>query len=381
MSDEDERMAEAAEKLDSALESTDEEAAEGTETTSTARDETKREGDTSNQQSGGSDSTAFIQDVQQGLSNGLLESLGARDTDSAESGLGEQFGRLLGEMVVRKLAERLRRRRDDGNDASIEAFDPNELLGSDSSEASTEAPSDEGLLSEVAEGIETGQQIVGETGELLDTVDLSELSEAIDFSELPDAIDAEGVPAAIANADPKRAVKLKQLASLVEFDELWDAVEVQEFMQNKEEFEDAVGDVSDGESGASSLIDSLGSSDSGESGDGSLIEREEAMQAAIQSKLSDAIEEFRESALDARDQLKAARDTAQEEVEEKTGGGPGQPSSRNPTAYSTMVGGWTSSGWSSANFSTVPQSTRHSNAPGHFRIYGRRFDEREDDDE
>ncbi|HET7323858.1 MAG TPA: hypothetical protein VFJ06_05970, partial [Halococcus sp.] len=71
----------------------------------------------------------------------------------------------------------------------------------------------------------------------------------------------------------------------------------------------------------------------------------------------------------------------QQTVEEKTGGGTGQPSSRNPAAYSTMVSGWKTGGWSSATFSTVPKDTQHSSVPGHFRIYGRRFESRRDDDE
>jgi cell fate (sporulation/competence/biofilm development) regulator YmcA (YheA/YmcA/DUF963 family) len=238
---------------------------------------------------------------------------------------------------------------------------------------------------EAKDDIDDLVQAIEETDELLDTVDVSELPEAVEVSELPSVIEGENVPEAIANAEPGRAIDLTRLASLVEFSELWDAVDVRAFMQNKDELEAATDDVIDDEDGdESNLTDSFGSDDSvadGETLGESLLEQGEAKQAAIQSQLSDAVEQFRESALDARDQLKEARDTAQEEVEAKTGGGTGQPSSRNPTAYSTMVGGWNSAGWSSANFSTVPQSTQHSSAPGHFRIYGRRFDEREGDDE
>lgn len=236
--------------------------------------------------------------------------------------------------------------------------------------------------------------VIEETDELLDTVDLSELPEAVELSELPSAIEGEDVPEAIANAEPRRAIDLTQLASLVEFSELWDAVDVRSFMQNKDELEEATDDVTDdedgddengnGESGdESGLVDSFDMPDLEGAGDGeeSIFDEGQAKQLAIQSQLSDAVEEFRESALDARDQLKEARDTAQEKVEEKTGGGTGQPSSRNPTAYSTMVAGWKTGSWSSASFSTVPRQTQHSSAPGHYRIYGRRFDEREDDDE
>lgn len=231
--------------------------------------------------------------------------------------------------------------------------------------------------------------VIEETEELLDTVDLSELPEAVELSELPSAIEGEDVPEAIANAEPRRAIDLTQLASLVEFSELWDAVAVRSFMQNKDELEAATDDVTDDESGDgengddSGLVDSFDMSDSEDAngGEESILDDGQAKQLAIQSQLRDAVEEFRESALDARDQLKEARDTAQEKVEEKTGGGTGQPSSRNPTAYSTMVAGWKAGGWSSASLSTVPKQTQHSSAPGHYRIYGRRFDEREGNDE
>ncbi|WP_256684658.1 hypothetical protein [Halococcus qingdaonensis] len=233
--------------------------------------------------------------------------------------------------------------------------------------------------------------VIEETDELLDTVDLSELPEAVELSELPSAIEGEDVPEAIANAEPRRALDLTQLASLVEFSELWDAVDVRAFMQNKDELEEAADDVTDdededgdGETGDDSgLLDSFDTPDMEDASNGeeSILDDGQAKQLAIQSQLRDAVEEFRESALDARDQLKEARDTAQEKVEEKTGGGTGQPSSRNPTAYSTMVAGWKAGGWSSASFSTVPKQTQHSSAPGHYRIYGRRFDEREGNDE
>ena len=89
--------------------------------------------------------------------------------------------------------------------------------------------------------------------------------------------------------------------------------------------------------------------------------------------------------LDTREQVKEARETANEKIEAKTGGDIGQPSSRNPTAVSTMTAGWKTGSWSSTGYSTVPTETLHSGAPNHTRIYGSRFEglrnEGEDDDE
>ncbi|EMA54088.1 hypothetical protein [Halococcus thailandensis] len=325
MSDDSEPMAEAAEKLDSALESSQ----------SAAEDE-----------NGGDGSDGADGDGEEG--SGLVDS-------------DDEMAALL-----------------DRAEGDIDS-----LLGVLSGEES---------YGDAKEEIEDLVDVIEETEELLDTVDLSELPEAVELSELPSAIEGEDVPEAIANAEPRRAVDLTQLASLVEFSELWDAVDVRSFMQNKDELEEATADVTDdeddnggnGESGDDSgLMDSFDMSGSGDAngGEESILDDGQAKQLAIQSQLRDAVEEFRESALDARDQLKEARDTAQEKVEEKTGGGTGQPSSRNPTAYSTMVSGWKAGGWSSASFSTVPKQTQHSSAPGHYRIYGRRFDEREGNDE
>lgn len=377
-SESDEEMAETAAKLDSALDSTD---SEGSATT-----ESKEGTESSGQLH--SDSSEFIREMQRGLRDGLLESLGGRDSESTGSGLGEQFGHLLGEMVVRKLTAQIRQLRKTESEADIDDLDSTELI---QREVDTESLSGD-ILSDMKDDIEDGQQVIEETGELLETVDVMKLLGAIDVSELPEVIDTTEVPAAIANAEPERAVELRKLASLVEFDELWDAVDVREFVRNKGELEDAVGEVTgdrdDGSAENSSLTDSVGSANSLGSdssadveGEMSLGEQGETMQVALQSKLRDAVEEFRGGVLNAREQMGAARDEAQATVEEKTGGGTGQPSSRNPTAYSTMVSGWKSSGWSSASFSTVPQETRHSGTPGHFRIYGSRFENREDDDE
>ncbi|RRJ29537.1 hypothetical protein [Halocatena pleomorpha] len=219
----------------------------------------------------------------------------------------------------------------------------------------------ESALDTVSDG--DGNSVEGEESkELFEAIDTTKLLESIDIEKLPNIVNFEEVPAAIANADPKRAIELKRLVSLVEFDDLLDAVEVQELLQGT----DVAGDI-------------LGSSDlsDGDLDDGMT----QAMQVAVQSKLQDAAEELRSSVLDAREQLEQARDEAQETIEETTGGGTGQPSSQNPTAYSTMASGWKQGDWSSAKVSTVPRTVRYSSASGHDRLYGSRFDRLENDDE
>lgn len=328
------------------------------------------ENEESDGQSDSNASSEFIRGMRYGLQDGLFESF-SDGTESAGSTLGEQFNRLLGEMVVRKLMEQIRDMWSSESEADADDLVSSELVERKDSESFFGGLNHNSVLSK--DIIEDGQQIIEESKELLETINITKLSESIDMRKLPKVINFEEIPAAIANADPKRAVELKHLASLVEFDDLWDAVEVREFMRHKDELEDVVDD-----SVGSSLTDSLGSdSEGGELGG----EKTQAMQVAIQSKLRDAVEEFRSSVLDAREQVEEARDEAQATIEETTGGGTAQPSSRNPTAYSTMVSGWKKSDWSSAKVSTVPHDVRHSSAPGHDRLYGSRFDKMENDDE
>lgn len=363
-------------RLESALDS----AADKNETDTIANEE-------SDGQSNSNASSEFIRGMRHGLQDGLFESFSDR-TESAGITLGEQFSRLLGEMVVRKLTEQIRDMRSSKSEADTDDLFPSELLEHKGCESFFDGLNRDSILSK--DDIENGQQIIEESKELLETINIKKLSKSINMRRLPKVINFGEVPAAIANADPKRAVELKHLASLVEFDDLWDAVEVREFMRNKDELEDTVHNVvgdTDSDDGdgidGSSLTDSLGSSSLSSDSEGGELgsEKTQAMQVAIQSKLRDAVEEFRSSVLDAREQVEKARDKAQATIEETTDDGPGQPSSRNPTAYSTMVSGWKKSDWSAAKVSTVPHDVRHSSAPGHIRLYGSRFDKMENDDE
>lgn len=336
------------------------------------------EGEESDGQSDSNASSEFIRGIRRGFQDGLFESF-SDGTESAGRTLGEQFSRLLGEMIVRKFMDQIREMRDSESEADVGDLVSSELLESKDSDSFFDGLNRDDVLSK--DNIKNGQKIIRKSKGFLNTVNITNLSRSIDLRKLPKAINFKEIPAAIANADPKRAVELKHLASLIEFDDLWDAVEVREFVRYKDKLEDIVDGKDSDEDGTdrSSLTDSLKSLD-GEGGElGS--EMTQAMQVAIQSKLRDAVEEFRSSVLDAREQMKEARDEAEATIEETTGGGADQPSSRNPTAYSTMVSGWKKSDWSSAKVSTVPHDVRHSSAPGHLRLYGSRFDKMENDDE
>lgn len=250
---------------------------------------------------------------------------------------------------------------------------------------------------EVSEDVDDLIDVVEETEELLETVDLTDLPEAVDLTELPEAIEAGEVPDAIAEGDPGEAVRYRKLLQVVELGKLWDAVDTREFWRNKRELDDAADGVLDDGDDAGPMEtlrefvgddgDSTDIGDAGSEGDTSAVatgsddEREnievptETIQQRVQSKLSDAVGEFRESLLDTRErveELKEENEARTEDVE--------QPDSRNPTAYSSIPTE-RSDVSATAKFSTVPEETRYSSAPNRPRLYGSRFDRAEGEDE
>jgi hypothetical protein len=241
---------------------------------------------------------------------------------------------------------------------------------------------------EVQEDVEDLITVVEEIEELLETVDLTDLPDAVDLSELPDAIEASEVPDAIAEGDPGGAVKYRKLLQVVELGELWDTVNVREFWRNKRELDDATDDVTDDDDGRpmEKLREFVGDDTDGdatdvETGDTSGTadtedgsEREdidvptETIQQRVQSKLSDAVGEFRESLLDTRERVQELKEENEGRVEDVE-----QPDSRNPTAYSSISSGRNDMS-GTAKFSTVPEETRYSSAPNRPRLYGSRLD-------
>jgi hypothetical protein len=255
----------------------------------------------------------------------------------------------------------------------------------------TASESDE-PFEEVREDIDDLIAVVEEIEELLETIDLTDLPEAVDISELPDAIETGEVPDAIAAGDPGETVKYRKLLQVVELGELWDAVDVREFWRNKRELDDATDEVTDsedvgpmekfrefvgddGSDGDAGDVDG----DSGEGGDGAadtgggsdradIDVPTETIQQRVQSKLSDAVGEFRESLLDTREHVQELKEENEDRTDDV-----GQPDSRNPTAYSSIPTARNDMSGTAA-FSTVPEETRYSSAPNRPRLYGSRLD-------
>ncbi|WP_254545005.1 hypothetical protein [Halomarina pelagica] len=244
-----------------------------------------------------------------------------------------------------------------------------------------EALDSEGGVEDAADAVEAFLRVVEEAEELLETVDVPGVAASIDPSELPEAIDVD----ALAEGDVDGAVRLERLHELVELGEIWKNVDVREFWRNKRELDEAVTDLV-GEEAAEegdSIVGGVGGvgGDGGDGvdvniGDGDEIPAE-AIQTSAQRRIAAALEEFRETVLDARDRLEIAVETAQEQVPERD-----SASSRNPTAVSLaprtrkrldmgVVG----------RNSTVPTETRYSTAPNFDRIVGRRLRQRGKRDE
>lgn len=204
-----------------------------------------------------------------------------------------------------------------------------------------------------------------DTDELLDTIDLDELESVVDLDELPDALES---------GELGDAVELKNLKTLIEFGQLWDAVDLTELMGSKDEITETVGQLTgddDGEGGVldSDLFDDMELDDlAGDDGMTGELTDPETMQAATQAQLDDAIDGFRDLLVETHARLDSLREANKERFD-----GVDQPTSRNPTAASTLSthGGPPKA---AAGVSTVPRNVRHSTGPSRRRIYGRRFE-------
>lgn len=251
--------------------------------------------------------------------------------------------------------------------------------------------------SEMAEVLNDLQAVVDEADELLDAMDLTELPSAVDTEDADEVIDEENLPEAIANLDPEEAIRLRKLLAVIDIGELWDSVDVRDVWRNKREFEEAleeldesddedvlpfVDDLTDDEDDDGFVdvdMDGDGMMDGdgllGGDGDGTVDVPDEAYQTAVQSQLSNSVDEFRDGLVAVHQKLARLREENQERIDRT-----GQPNSRNPTAHSTLTSGRGRSDVDT-RYSTVPTESKYSNAPNRPRIYGSRFEKHAEEEE
>ena len=280
----------------------------------------------------------------------------------------------------------------------------------------------EGTFEDVQDDFDDLLDVIDEAEDLLSTIDLSALPGAVEWRSLPAAIEAGDIPEAIAEGEAGKAVHFRKLLQVVNLRKVLGNVDLRDLWREKEDLEEAADDLTDDDSADStsdsdedsSVLDRLrdDGDDGNENDEENFLDRfrsddendgdtegdeadngdeeegggipSEIIQAKVQSRLREAIDEFRESAIEARSRLKEMTERSKQEFKRKTGE-TGQPSSRSPTAYSTLpsssddrtdLGGV-------ARFSTMSRTPRHSSAPGRDHIYGDRFENRNggDDDE
>lgn len=215
--------------------------------------------------------------------------------------------------------------------------------------------------------------LADEAEDVVSRVDLTELAATVDWSNLPEAVD----PEAVGSGDVTEAVALRELLSLSDLPDLWDSVDVREAWREYREFDDALDDV--GEESTDEGIASGGDPSTGRDGadvdaTGGLAEVDpETVENAVQSGISDAVGEFRESLLAAHERLASLREANRERIDSF------RSESRNPTAGVSTIPPKGAIG-DTTRHSTVPEETRHSGAPNRRRIYGTRFEEAVGDD-
>lgn len=222
--------------------------------------------------------------------------------------------------------------------------------------------------------------VADEAEDLLSTVDVRELADALELSDLPEAVELEDIPDAIEDRAPRKAVKLRRLVQLADLSQVISSIDLREFRQEKQEFDEEVADLTadgDGGDGGGAGGDLLAEVEPDDVLDSDLDheERSEVLATAVESSVDEAVREFRDGLRQAHDRLADLR----EANEERTPSVDRQPSSSNPTAVSTMPAARADVGGTATKHSTVPSSVRHSDAATHERVYGNRFEEGSDD--
>ncbi|WP_394740378.1 hypothetical protein [Natronococcus roseus] len=255
----------------------------------------------------------------------------------------------------------------------------------------------DGDLEELLGDVDTLVRIAEETTELIESLDLTELPEAVDRDELLEAIETGEIPDALADEETGASdvVDLTQLFSALDLLSMWDAADLTEIWEEKRELDDATDELGDGENdgaledAAESVVDEgtdlIGDDEDGDGLFDDVDPREAAMEAFekpdieddpeayqvfIQQQAMRGIDAFRDALLETHETFQGLYETNREKMRREDT----SPSSRNPTAASTLPTERRDIGTSDTRHSTVPKQVKLSTAPTRRRIYGRRFE-------
>lgn len=269
-----------------------------------------------------------------------------------------------------------------------------EYLGS--VESLEELENDE--LESVVDDVDALVRVAQETAELIESLDLADLPEAVDGDELLEAIETGEIPDALADEDTGAGdvVDFTQVFKALDLMNAWNAADLGDIWEEKRELDDAVDDLAD-DSEDASMVEKAASTVAGkddnligdDDDDGFLgtdmdateaakeafdkpnIEDDpEAYQTFIQQQAMKGIDAFRDALLVTHEKFEKLYETNREKMRRQDT----SPSSRNPTAASTIATNRREIGTSGTRHSTVPQQVKLSTAPALKRIYGRRFE-------
>lgn len=268
----------------------------------------------------------------------------------------------------------------------------------------------DGDLESVLGDVDTLVQVAQETAELVEALDLTDLPEAVDGDELLEAIETGEIPDALTEEETGAGdvVDFTQVFKALDLMNAWNATDLGDIWEEKRELEDAVDDLADDDEDASMVEEAasaVADDDDGLIGDDDdeLIETDmdtaeatkealgtpdieedpEAYQTFIQQQAMEGIDAFRDALLTTHGKFEELYETNREKMRRQDT----SPSSRNPTAASTIATNRREIGTSGTRHSTVPKQVKLSTAPTRKRIYDRRFEierkkrQRENDDE
>ncbi|SDR09498.1 hypothetical protein [Natronobacterium texcoconense] len=252
-------------------------------------------------------------------------------------------------------------------------------------------------LESVGGDLETLTTVATEAEELIETMDIADLPDAVDADELLSAIEMGEIPDALGDEETGigDVVDFTQLFRAIDLLNAWDATDMASIWEEKRELEDAVESVADEgedasmiEEAAASVADDeeglLGDDEGMLGGEGDMLEDAdpvealgdidvmedpEAYQVAIQQQAMKGIDAFRWALLETHEKFERLVEYNRERMRRRDT----SPSSRNPTAASTMPTERSAVG-SGVKHSTVPQDVHLSTAPSRKRIYGQRFE-------
>ena len=259
----------------------------------------------------------------------------------------------------------------------------------------------DGLVGDIQDVLE----VIDEANDILESIEFTELPEAVDRDQVLEAIELGNVPDALSDSEDEDVVKLRQLIRAINMRELLADVDVTQLWSSKRDAEAALEDLTDDEDDQG-VIGAAATAMAGDGDDGGvldgvrdrvgddddeLIETEaddvmemgaqvaksefdvgdgdlSAYEEIIQQQAIEGVDAFRDGLLRAHGKFERVID----ENRERTRNIDRQPSSRNPTAVSTIETPRADVA-SVANYSTVPRTVRHSSAPSRKQIYGDRF--------